>query len=104
MLVLGGWNPGWTSSGIYYKTVYLLKNDSWSLVGNLNDPVSDATVIRMSDWIVLVSGDSEKNFVERFKWDGEQIKELEIIGENPNTILNPIVFESSRNYCTPPTV
>ena len=99
MLVLGGWNPGLTVEGIYYKSIYLLNNDSWSLVGTLNDPVSHATVIRISDWIVLVSGDSEKNLVERFKWDGEQIKELEIIGDNQNTILNPIVFESSRNFC-----
>jgi len=99
MLVLGGWNPGWISGGIYYKSVYLLKNEFWSFVGNLSEPVSDSTVFRMSEWIILVSGDSDNNFVERFKWNEEQIKELEIIGENQNTILNPIVFGSSRNFC-----
>ncbi|CAG5079622.1 Oidioi.mRNA.OKI2018_I69.PAR.g9298.t1.cds [Oikopleura dioica] len=113
MLVLGGWNPGWNTlvtefnqprdtnpnTGIYYKQIYLLKENVWSLVGNLNEPKSDATVIRLGEWIVSVAGDSNNNFVERINWDGEAVTSVEIIGSHANTILRPIVFQSEKNFC-----
>ena len=78
MLVICGWkqesgalreNP---NSGGFYKQVYLL---SLSFKFNLNEPVSDATVIRVGEWIVTVAGDSANNNVERFKWN-EKISAL----------------------------
>ena len=106
MLVIGGWNQQAGSlrenpnSGGFYKQVSLLSDNVWSLVGNLNEPVSDATVIRVGEWIVSVAGDSGNNTVERFKWTGQEVQNVETIGKHSNTILRPIVFESYKNFCS----
>ncbi|CBY34839.1 unnamed protein product [Oikopleura dioica] len=106
MLVIGGWNQESgllrenPNSGGFYKQVYLLSDNVWSLVGNLNEPVSDATVIRVGEWIVTVAGDSANNNVERFKWNGQEIENVETISKHENTILRPIAFQSYKNFCT----
>lgn len=106
MLVIGGWNQESGSlrenpnSGGFYKQVYLLSDNVWSLVGNLNEPVSDATVIRVGEWINTVAGDSANNNVERFKWNGQEVENVETISKHENTILRPIAFQSYKNFCT----
>ncbi|CBY12154.1 unnamed protein product [Oikopleura dioica] len=106
MLVIGGWNQESgllrenPNSGGFYKQVYLLSDNVWSLVGNLNEPVSDATVIRVGEWIVTVAGDSANNNVERFKWNGREVENVETISKHENTILRPIAFETHKNFCT----
>ncbi|CBY20479.1 unnamed protein product [Oikopleura dioica] len=101
LLTIGGWLDVLVDQVKYSKEIYLLRKNSWTLVGTLQKASGGhSTIMVSSGEIINVSGVNSPFNIEKLKWDGDHVTSTEVLFENNFFIYRPVLYESYRNACS----
>ncbi|CAG5113076.1 Oidioi.mRNA.OKI2018_I69.chr2.g7221.t1.cds [Oikopleura dioica] len=98
MLAFGGFSKDgfWES----VSEIRRLKDNKWTLVGNLLEKTSKASVLKSGSSIYLVSGDDKNAPTQRIDLDGNEISNITVIAYQPQgAVERPVLFETTFDRC-----
>ncbi|CAG5084542.1 Oidioi.mRNA.OKI2018_I69.PAR.g10668.t1.cds [Oikopleura dioica] len=96
MLVLGGFDNDEDS---YNVEVFLLRDAMWTIVGQLNKFHWFSSPLKIGKFIYLVSGYEQPFPVEELQWNGTEVTNAKVIGNNCCPTNRPIIFQVDEFYC-----
>ncbi|CAG5103778.1 Oidioi.mRNA.OKI2018_I69.chr1.g931.t1.cds [Oikopleura dioica] len=93
VLTIGGYSGG------YKKTVYLFKNEQWTLVGELKNNFYFGSMMMFDDYFIAFDGYGDYQ-VERAEWNGTHVTSSQTLSSHEVGCYRPIVFESDPDQCS----
>merc|ERR1711953_1501389 len=93
MLLIGGCCP-------LRSEIWRLEKGNWSVLGNMKKPVDSHSALFIGESIYVIAGWGNNEYpLQRIDLDGEEIKDVEIIGSHENGQWYPVLFHANFDYC-----